>query len=38
MTTVAIGRVTKGMPSWSGILSNDQVQDILAFLLSVQEP
>ncbi|MCL2430445.1 MAG: transporter substrate-binding domain-containing protein, partial [Alphaproteobacteria bacterium] len=38
MTTVALGRMTKGMPSWSGILTLEQAQDILAFLRSVQEP
>jgi ABC-type amino acid transport substrate-binding protein/cytochrome c5 len=38
MTTVTHGRVTKGMPNWSGILSDEQFQKILAFLHSVQEP
>ena len=37
MTTVTHGRVNKGMPNWSGILSTDEFNDILAFLLSVQE-
>jgi polar amino acid transport system substrate-binding protein len=38
MTTVTHGRVTKGMPNWSGILSDEQFQKILTFLHSVQEP
>lgn len=38
MTTVTHGRVSKGMPNWSGIISNDEFQKILAFLKSVQEP
>lgn len=38
MTTVTHGRPTKGMPSWSGILGDDEFQKILAFLHSVQEP
>ncbi len=37
MATVTHGRVTKGMPNWSGILSTDEFNEILAFLLSVQE-
>jgi polar amino acid transport system substrate-binding protein len=38
VTTVTHGRVTKGMPNWSGILTDQQFQAILAFLHSVQEP
>lgn len=38
LTTVTHGRLSKGMPNWSGILSDDQFQKILAFLHSVQEP
>ncbi len=36
--TVTHGRVSKGMPNWSGIITNDEFQKILAFLTSVQEP
>jgi polar amino acid transport system substrate-binding protein len=38
MNTVTQGRITKGMPNWSGILTDEQFEDILAFLHSVQEP
>ncbi|HEX2939636.1 MAG TPA: transporter substrate-binding domain-containing protein [Rhodopila sp.] len=38
MTTVTHGRVKKGMPNWSGIISNEEFQKILAFLKSVQDP
>jgi ABC-type amino acid transport substrate-binding protein/cytochrome c5 len=38
MTAVTHGRVSKGMPTWSEILSDDQFKTILAFLHSVQEP
>jgi polar amino acid transport system substrate-binding protein len=38
MTAVTNGRPAKGMPNWSGILSSDQFQKVLAFLHSVQEP
>ena len=38
MTTVTHGRPIKGMPNWSGILTDDQFQKILAFLHSIQEP
>ncbi len=38
MTTVTHGRVSKGMPNWSGIISDDEFHKILAFLTSVQEP
>lgn len=38
MTTVTHGRVTKGMPNWSGVLSGEQFKKILAYLHSVQEP
>ena len=38
LTTVTHGRVSKGMPNWSGILSDDDFHKILAFLSSVQEP
>jgi mono/diheme cytochrome c family protein len=37
-TTVTQGRVTKGMPKWSGILTDEEFASILAFLHSVQEP
>jgi mono/diheme cytochrome c family protein len=37
MTTVTHGRVVKGMPNWSGILTTDQFQEILAYLHSIQE-
>lgn len=36
-TTVTHGRPDKGMPNWSGILSNDQFHAILAFLHSIQQ-
>lgn len=36
--TVTHGRITKGMPNWSGILTDDQFHKILAFLHSVQQP
>ena len=38
ITTVTHGRVTKGMPNWSGILTDDQFRKILAYLHSIQEP
>ncbi len=38
MTTVTHGRPAKGMPNWSGILTDQQFGSILAFLHSVQEP
>jgi polar amino acid transport system substrate-binding protein len=38
MTTVTHGRVTLGMPNWSGILTEGQFHDILAYLHSVQDP
>jgi len=38
MTTVTHGRVDKGMPNWSGLLTDAQFRNILAFLHSVQEP
>jgi polar amino acid transport system substrate-binding protein len=38
MNTVTHGRVNKGMPNWSGIISDDEFRKILAFLTSVQEP
>jgi mono/diheme cytochrome c family protein len=37
-TTVTHGRLTKGMPDWSGVLTDAQFHEILAFLHSVQEP
>lgn len=37
MTTVTQGRVQKGMPNWSGILTDKDFNEIFAFLLSVQE-
>jgi polar amino acid transport system substrate-binding protein len=36
--TVTHGWVTKGMPNWSGILTQAQLRDVLAFLHSVQAP
>jgi polar amino acid transport system substrate-binding protein len=36
--TVTHGRVSKGMPNWSGIITSEEFQRILAFLTSVQEP
>jgi ABC-type amino acid transport substrate-binding protein len=38
ITTVTHGRVSKGMPNWSGIVSTDEFRKILTFLTSVQEP
>jgi polar amino acid transport system substrate-binding protein len=38
ITTVTHGRVSKGMPNWSGILSDQDFHNILAYLQSVQEP
>ncbi len=35
--TVTHGRVNKGMPNWSGIISMDEFHKILAFLASVQD-
>ncbi|HEY6433055.1 MAG TPA: c-type cytochrome [Acetobacteraceae bacterium] len=35
--TVTHGRPTKGMPNWSGILTQAQFREILAYLHSVQE-
>lgn len=37
LTTVTHGRLAKGMPNWSGILTDAQFHDILAFLHSVQD-
>ena len=37
LTMVTHGRVSKGMPNWSGILSDEQFHAILAYLHSVQE-
>jgi polar amino acid transport system substrate-binding protein len=37
LTTVTHGRVTKGMPNWAGILTDQQFREILSFLHSVQE-
>jgi ABC-type amino acid transport substrate-binding protein len=37
ITTVTHGRPTKGMPNWSGILSNDDFVKIRAFLHAVQQ-
>jgi ABC-type amino acid transport substrate-binding protein len=37
MTTVTHGRVSKGMPNWSGIISKEEFEKIFAFLASVQE-
>jgi polar amino acid transport system substrate-binding protein len=36
-TTVTHGRTDKGMPNWSGILSEQEFADILAWLHSVQQ-
>lgn len=38
LNTVTHGRVTKGMPNWSGILTDEEFHAILTFLHSVQEP
>ncbi len=38
MNTVTHGRVSKGMPNWSGIISDEEFRKILAFLTSVQDP
>ena len=38
MITVTHGRVSKGMPNWSGILSDQEFHAILAYLSSVREP
>jgi ABC-type amino acid transport substrate-binding protein len=38
MFTVTHGRISKGMPNWSGIFSDDEFHQILAFLDTVQEP
>jgi ABC-type amino acid transport substrate-binding protein len=37
LTTVTHGRIAKGMPIWAGVLTEQQLRQILAFLLSVQE-
>lgn len=36
MYTVTHGRPSKGMPNWSGILTQAQFRDILAYLHSIQ--
>jgi mono/diheme cytochrome c family protein len=36
-TTVTQGRPTKGMPAWTGVLSEDHIWQILTFIESVQE-
>jgi polar amino acid transport system substrate-binding protein len=36
-TTATNGRVKKGIPKWGGILSESEMNDILAFLHTVQE-
>jgi polar amino acid transport system substrate-binding protein len=38
MYTVSHGRASKGMPNWNGIISTDELNKILAFPASVQEP
>ena len=38
IVTVTHGRPSKGMPNWSGIISNDAFRKIFSFLSSVQEP
>jgi mono/diheme cytochrome c family protein len=35
--TVTHGRPDKGMPSWIGVFSDEQLQEVLAFLHTVQE-
>jgi len=37
MHTVTHGRLSKGMPNWSGILTQAQFRDVLAYLHSIQE-
>lgn len=37
MYTVTHGRLSKGMPNWSGILTQVQFRDVLAYLHSIQE-
>lgn len=37
MYTVTHGRPTKGMPNWSGILTQAQFRDILDYLHSIQQ-
>lgn len=37
MTTVHHGRPDKGMPNWSGVLTEDQFNDVLAYLHSSQD-
>jgi ABC-type amino acid transport substrate-binding protein len=37
MTTVHHGRPDKGMPNWSGVLTEDQFKDVLAYLKSSQD-
>lgn len=36
--TVTHGRPAKGMPNWSGILTDQQFHDILAYLHTIQHP
>ncbi|HEY0183225.1 MAG TPA: transporter substrate-binding domain-containing protein, partial [Rhodopila sp.] len=38
LNTVTHGRPSKGMPNWSGIISDEEFHKILAYLASVQEP
>ena len=37
MTTVHNGRPDKGMPNWSGVLTEDQFKDVLAYLHTSQD-
>ncbi len=37
MTTVHHGRPDKGMPNWSGVLTEDQFKDVLAYLHASQD-
>jgi polar amino acid transport system substrate-binding protein len=38
LDTVTHGRIRKGMPNWSGVLTDEEFHRILAFLTSVQAP
>jgi mono/diheme cytochrome c family protein len=37
LTTIREGRPDKGMPTWKDALKEDQIQEILAFLKTIQK-
>lgn len=38
LKTMAEGRVDKGMPSWRGVLSDERLAEVWAFLETIQAP